>query len=61
MAIEKVERLHIHAPADDLENLAGLDPHQVVVVSLEDKLFTPEKVIITLDTVIASKAFLLDS
>ena len=61
MANEKVERLHIHAPSDDLGNLAGFDPHQVVVVSLEDELFTPKKVIITLDAVIASKAFLLDS
>ena len=61
MANKKIERLHVHAPADDLGNLAGFDPHQVVVVSLEDELFTPKKVIITLDTVIASKAFLLDS
>ena len=61
MANKKIERLHVHAPTDNLRNLAGFDPHQVVVVSLEDELFTPKKVIITLYTVIASKAFFLDS
>ena len=48
----------MYALPDNLGNLAGFDPHQI---SLEDELFTPKKVIITLDSVIASKAFLLDS
>ena len=61
MANEKVERLHVHAPSDDLGNLAGFDPDQVVVVSLEDELFATKKLIVTFDTVIASKAFLFDS
>jgi hypothetical protein len=55
MANEKIVKLHVHALPDNLENLAGFDPHQV---SLEDELFTPKKVIITLDSVIA---FPLDS
>ncbi len=61
MANKKVERLHVHAPSNDLGNLAGFDPHQVVVVSLEDELLTPKKVIVTLNTVIAPEAFLFDS
>ncbi len=40
MANEKVERLHVHTPSDNLWYLAGFDPHQVVVVSLEDELLT---------------------
>jgi hypothetical protein len=61
MANEEVERLHVYAPAYDLRYFTGLDPHEIIVVSLEDELFTPKKVIIALDSVIASKAFLLDS
>jgi hypothetical protein len=61
MANEEVERLHVHAPPDNLGNLAGFDPHQVVMVSLEDELLATKKVIVTFDTVIASKAFLFDS
>jgi hypothetical protein len=40
MTDKKVERLHIHAPPDNLGHLTGLDPHEIIVVSLEDELLT---------------------
>ena len=61
MANEEVERLHVHAPADDFGHLTGLDPHEVIVVGLEDELLTAQKVIIALDSMVLSKAFLFDS
>ena len=61
MTNEEVERLHVYAPAYDLRYFTCLYPDEVIVVGLKDELFTPKKVIITFDPVIASKAFFLDS
>jgi hypothetical protein len=59
MANEEVERLHVYTPSYDLWYFfTGLYPHEII---LEYELFTPKKVIITVDSLIASKAFLLDS
>ena len=59
MANEEVERLHVYTPSYDLRYFfTGVDPHDII---LEYELFTPKKVIITVDSLIAFKAFLLDS
>ena len=52
---------HVYAPAYYLGHLASLDPHEVIVVDLEDELLAAQKVIVALYSMIASKAFLFDS
>ena len=58
MANEEVKRLHMYVSACDFWYLTSLDPLEIVVVSLEDELFTTQEVIIALDSVVASTAFL---
>ena len=37
VANEEVKRLHVYAPACDFWYLTSLDPHEIIVVSLEDE------------------------
>ena len=55
MANEEVEGLHVYAPAYYLGHLASLDPHEVIVVGLEDELLAAQKVIVALYSMIASE------
>ena len=58
---KEVKGLHIYAPAYDFGYFVCLNPHEIVVVSLEDELFVAQKVSLLLIPWLALKALLFNS